>query len=230
MRILRPRRVAPRDLRLAPLAARGLAPVEGGIDLGREELGPIEDSGIFGLSAFELWRQGQGELRLVLFLRGRRRPYVVPATGIRYLEFDLSPGGNTADHLREFLLLLVDRVPDLCVETESFFRGAAAQVVEDPVTLVTAWAMALKSENKNASRPAEEGRDLFEGDMSPSEIEEAMGRRRVVDSQRLDPVLPAGPWHQGETSGVMGRLTVVFWALYVLAALAVAWIWGANFG
>lgn len=131
MRVLAPT-AAPASPFHAPVEVPRLVAAEEGLELvgagRRVALGALR---LVSVVAAEV--AGREEIRLLLFVDGETRPFLIPGHGIAYADFPIRRGFSVAESLRYFINHLVAEAPALAVtrHTQDYLRGGRPLDVDD---------------------------------------------------------------------------------------------------
>jgi hypothetical protein len=129
------------NLTLTPLQIPRLTPAEDGIDLHHRDAGRVPFSELRLASVFSRDDGGMTPYRLMLFLAGRRRPFLAAANAIHYQAFPFPHAETLVPQLRSFTRYLWENNPSLAVDrgTFDFLSGKMPeQLPHEVVMLATA--------------------------------------------------------------------------------------------
>ena len=134
--------------------------MEGGISFGRKDMEKVSFSEIVLFSVF-IDKKQNNLLQLLLFIKGKKRPFLVDATRIMYPDFPGVKNNLAPSSLRNFIKFLFEKNPEIIVDcpTYEFMGGSDPQKIEkDPLPMVT--GLALELERPKTSVIRKKGRGL----------------------------------------------------------------------
>jgi hypothetical protein len=146
IKVIQPR-LGAGTLAYSPLNLASVASAAEGLDLGHQQLGPTPFSSLRLISVFARNQGGQPAYRMLLFLHGHRRPFLIEGHRIHYGEFPLEPSDTVIKRLRDFVQHLCRRHPDVALDaaTYEFLTGKPPLSLErDPLVLATALGETLR--------------------------------------------------------------------------------------
>ena len=158
----------PASIYYSPLTVPFISGNPAGMDFNRRDMEPISCSDI-RLISFFVEKQGNTSLRRMLFfVRGFRRPYLVTASKIRYRQFVDEDTMTVFESARRFILFFLARNPDIFVDenTDAFLHGKRPFEVGRPLLdYVTALGKAVDSDGVCQDLPetAQEGAKPLSG-------------------------------------------------------------------
>lgn len=130
-----------RNLALTPLQVPRVTPSKEGIDLHHRDAGQVPFSELRLVSVFSKDDGGVTPYRLMLFLDGRRRPFLAAANAIHYQAFPFPHAETLVPQLRSLIRYLWENNPSLAVDrrTFDFLSGKMPQQLsQEIVVLATA--------------------------------------------------------------------------------------------
>lgn len=140
-------KLAGANLALSPLQIPRITPAEGGIDLNHREAAGVPFSALRLVSVFRKDDGGMTPYRLMLFIAGHRRPFVVAANVIHYQAFPFTHAETMVPQLRAFTRYLLENNPSLAVDrgTYDFLQGKMPErLTPDVAVLATGLAELLQ--------------------------------------------------------------------------------------
>lgn len=108
----------------SPMKCSTLTGFDGGVNLNRHDIGELFFESLRLFSVFGTREQGLSRHMVMVFLKGKRRPFIIPANGIRYADFPGVRAGSVLASLRNFVAFLCNNSPGLMLDSATFeFAG-----------------------------------------------------------------------------------------------------------
>lgn len=128
----------------SPIMANFVTAWDGGINLNRVDINEISYNEIELVSVFKYDKM----IRLLMFIQGRTRPYLIHADKIRFAEFPGVKADSFLPSLKNFLHLIIKKNPNVVIDeaTNNLFKDLPVFDIKDGLMQ---WATALALEKTN---------------------------------------------------------------------------------
>jgi hypothetical protein len=136
-----------RELRFSPMQCPSISGAGKALNFNRADMGDIPIDTILLVSVFAEEEAGGLVYRLVVFLKDFKRPFIANVDTVRYNEFPGVKHETTLKSLRNFILYLLNKNPDILIDkhTEEYLRGNEQNLlVVEPLDLITALGKSLE--------------------------------------------------------------------------------------
>ncbi len=146
LKVITPERTM-RNLLFSPLECPSISRAGEGLNFNRVDIQNVSFDNIMLVSVFGEEVSNFMEYRLVLFLKNFKRPFILPVDRIRYHDFRGVKKESALNSLRNFIIFLCNKNPDLIVDnhTYEFLNGNEQNLLKaEPLDFITSLGKTLK--------------------------------------------------------------------------------------